>query len=184
MGTLHPLAERAFSWLFQTVKAETGITMSAVSNGDDYRSYEMQHDVFMQRYLPNYNILRTTKADPRIGPDGRVWYKKWGVAAVASPGTSNHGWGLALDVALWVETKPWVWKIMPVTSNPLLFAWLSTPGWIKPDNPWCIGSGTNAESFGLSWEMQTEKWHLRYNAGDFIPQRILDLEAWYAGQAA
>ena len=30
----------------------------------------------------------------------------------------------------------------------------------------------NAQSFGFSWELQSEPWHLRYVAGDNIPERV------------
>lgn len=178
MGTLHPLAKQAFDWLFFTVKMERGLQMTATTNGDDYRSYEMQYNLFVQRYTPNYIILRNVREDQRIGPDGRIWYKRRGVAAAASPGRSNHGWGLALDCALWMQTKPNVWKITSITTDKSLYEWLWKPNQVE--GPWRIGTGSNAESFGLSWEIQSEPWHLRYWCGDMIPKRILDLQAWFA----
>jgi len=35
----------------------------------------------------------------------------------------------------------------------------------------------NIEKFGFSWEVQSEPWHIRYCAGDNIPQAVLDFEA-------
>ncbi len=30
----------------------------------------------------------------------------------------------------------------------------------------------NALDFGFSWELQSEPWHLRYTAGDNVPERV------------
>jgi hypothetical protein len=79
----------------------------------------------------------------------------------AVPGTSNHGLGLAFDAALWVEVSPGKWKIVPVGSNKLFFAWLEK----------------NVLDFGFAWNNKTENWHLEYFAGDKVPQRVLDVEA-------
>lgn len=184
MGTLHPLAVRVFNMLHWAGLAETGQVMTATSNADDYRSYDMQLQVFLQRYTPNYIPLRNVLSDRRMGPDGKMWYKRILVAAVATPGKSNHGWALALDGALWVlDDKTGRWSIRGYVTNKLFFAWLSAPGWFAEDHPWHLGTGSNAESFGLSWEMQSETWHLRYVEGDNVPRRVLDMEA-YMGIAA
>jgi hypothetical protein len=34
-----------------------------------------------------------------------------------------------------------------------------------------------APSLGWSWELQSEPWHIRYVAGDKVPQAVLDFEA-------
>lgn len=177
MGTLHPLAARAFNWLFWQAKQDTGQTMTATSNADDYRSYDMQKSVFLQRmsriFIPIVCTLVT-----RMWEGVKYWLKR-GNAQVATPGTSNHGWGCALDCALWVEVKPGQWKVVALTTNPWFWAWLSAPDQIPVGNPWRIGTGSNAESFGLSWENQTETWHLRYNQAEDIPKRIIDLETYF-----
>jgi LAS superfamily LD-carboxypeptidase LdcB len=38
------------------------------------------------------------KQKPRIY-QGKLWYLKKGMAPMAVPGTSNHNWGIAIDIA-------------------------------------------------------------------------------------
>lgn len=176
LGHVHRQMYRAVSMLQWVSTAETGQTVTATSNGDDYRPYEVQLSAFYQRYTPTYDPAVNTTADPRIGPDGRMWYKRKGVAAVATPGTSNHGWGCAIDLALWVQDAEGRWAIRPVTSNVLYWGWLASPNWFPIGHPWRVGTGSNAESFGLSWEMQSEPWHLRLVVGDNATRRVRDME--------
>lgn len=183
MGTLHPLAARCWNMLHWAGLSETGVTMTATSNADDYRSYDLQLRVFLERYTPTYVPFRNVLSDRRYGPDGALWYKRVAVSPVASPGTSNHGWGCALDGALWVQNFSGSWGIRSYQSNILFFAWLSNPGWFPVGHPWRLGTGSNAESFGLSWELEKEPWHLRMVRGDDVAQRVLDMEA-YMGIAA
>ncbi|MDR2704109.1 MAG: D-alanyl-D-alanine carboxypeptidase family protein [Cellulomonadaceae bacterium] len=66
---------------------------------DSERPYAVQERIFRQRYelgnhagKPGYtNDVRTWQ--------GRKWTRRNGTAAAAVPGTSNHGQGLAVDVA-------------------------------------------------------------------------------------
>ena len=37
----------------------------------------------------------------------------------------------------------------------------------------------NALDFGFSWELQSEPWHLRYTAGDVVPERV---QVWKSSQ--
>lgn len=160
--SMYSTAARAWTWVAAICKAETGADLTAVSAGDVYRSYEMQLRVFEQRYTPTYVPVRNVLVDGRGGPDGKRWYKRRGVAAVASPGTSNHGYGLAIDVAVWNGRD-----VVGITSSAAY--------------TWLLG---NAESLGFSWEVQAEPWHLRYCLGDEVPQRALDCEAWVAAQSS
>jgi peptidoglycan hydrolase-like protein with peptidoglycan-binding domain len=73
----------------------------------------------------------------------------------ATPGTSNHGLGLAIDLA-WYDSS----QILGITARMDVFNWLLL----------------NAFRYGFSWETQSEPWHIRYVAGDSIPQAVLDFE--------
>jgi LAS superfamily LD-carboxypeptidase LdcB len=72
----------------------------------------------------------------------------------AVPGTSNHGWGLAIDLAEKVNGKA-------VSISPRSVKWL-----IK-----------HAAQYGFCAEAQSEPWHWRYFTGDKIPAAVLAFEA-------
>ncbi|WP_179258064.1 M15 family metallopeptidase [Enemella evansiae] len=67
--------------------------------------------------------------------DQKVLYAKYGSPRAATPGTSNHGWGLALDLAMGGGNH----------SSP-------TYRWLKENGP----------RYGFIDEMPTEDWHWRY----------------------
>jgi hypothetical protein len=77
-------------------------------------------------------------------------------ATAAVPSLSNHGWGLALDLGSNVSA----------TAPPDYLA--STAAW-----PWVLA---NAAKYSLSWESQSETWHLRFYGGDIIPQAVINYE--------
>lgn len=83
-------------------------------------------------------------------------------ATAAVPGTSNHGWALALDFAEELDAD-------------------STPESIRTSTVmWLV---YHAHLFGFSAETQSEVWHWRYVAGDNIPSAVLDVERYLAGVA-
>lgn len=59
-----------------------------------YRTYAEQETLFRARYTWNY--LASAKIDRRWWA-GRYWWRKPGYASAATPGTSNHGLGQAID---------------------------------------------------------------------------------------
>lgn len=61
---------------------------------DAYRPYADQERIFRLRYTTTYLPGRPSKTW-----QGRRWYLRRGYAAAAVPGTSNHGRGIAVDVA-------------------------------------------------------------------------------------
>lgn len=63
------------------------------SAADCYRPYHIQERIFRARYTTSY----VTGIDPRWW-NGQQWWRLRGVASAATPGRSNHGWGLAVDV--------------------------------------------------------------------------------------
>ncbi|MGE5827717.1 MAG: hypothetical protein ACM30G_05045, partial [Micromonosporaceae bacterium] len=105
--TVRLVEPAARSWRAMTTAAlAAGHTMKATSYGDSYRWYELQYMTFIARYepddFPGY-------IGSRWWPDhydlqgrfvlGRTWYQTPDTGVAAVPGTSNHGLGLAVDVA-------------------------------------------------------------------------------------
>ena len=160
-AVLHRNAARVFGALFVAALAETGQTMTATSAADCYRSLDLQLSAWNARMVPKYNPVTCSRTSKVW--NGQTWWLRRGMAQVATPGQSNHGWGLAVDVGLWDASAR---TVRPVDGNSWFWGWL-------------LG---NAASFGLSWEVQSEPWHLRYVAGDAIPQRVLDIEAFLGAQ--
>ena len=156
-GSLHPFAARAWSALSVSCVAATGATLTATSVADTYRSYAQQESVFRQRMLPVYDPLRCTTTTRTW--NGKRWWLRRGMAPVATPGTSNHGFGIAIDAAVWTGGK-----IVAVAGQRAAWQWLLA----------------NAESFGFGWELQSESWHIRHMAGNAVTQRVLDVEAFLA----
>jgi len=159
-GKLHHLAARAWRAMRHEAKV-AGILLGHVGA---YRPYDQQLSLFNQRYVKGDSgdprkITRTFK--------GEKWMLKKGFAPAGSPGTSNHGWGLAIDAAVIVNDKT-----VPITSDP------DGKGGFKSGLEWLM---KNALSYGFSWEIkegaQAEAWHIRYFTGDKIPQAVLDYEA-------
>jgi LAS superfamily LD-carboxypeptidase LdcB len=103
-GLLYRTAAKSFNEMFKAAKAD-GITL--VMTGSGYRSYQRQYDMFMDRYSLKYDG-RNPMVTRRF--DGRIYYLKKGKSPSAVPGTSNHGYGLAVDLSV---------------GNPKVFAWLN-----------------------------------------------------------
>ena len=133
--------------------------------GGAYRSYGDQVTVFLQRMKPVSwaQYLITSSSKRRIWVDNlgnKYWVLVTG-ASVASPGTSNHGWALAIDAAK--------------GDHP------SRAVYVQADAHWWSTFRALAPKYGFSWELQSEPWHIRYVAGDDLPQAVLDMEAFIAG---
>lgn len=152
---MHHLAARAWEALRHNAW-RAGVRLSV--SGNPYRSYEQQVNLFRQRYTSVYDPGLNTLEDKRVW-NGVTYYKRLGVAAVAVPGTSNHGWGLAVDTAIDAD-------------GDLAFEW-PTNSLNQAAINWLLA---NASKFGFSWELQSEPWHIRYVTGDKIPQAVLDYE--------
>lgn len=139
-------AARAMKALVAAAR-EAGFELTATGT---YRSLEAQQRLFRQRY----SRFPLENAPTRIW-NGNVWYQKPRTAVAAIPGTSNHGLGLAADLAL----------INPagrVVSLPANCVWFLV---------------NEAPKFGFHAELQSEPWHWTYTEGDKIPQAVLDFEA-------
>jgi peptidoglycan hydrolase-like protein with peptidoglycan-binding domain len=133
-----------------------------------YRTFQQQINLFLSRYqetsqatfnsTPSQHRKQWSDA-PRHGYKSIYWVKKLingrYPATAATPGNSNHGLGLALDLAEEYDTD-------------------SAPDSIR--SQWVTWLVNNAARYGISAELQSEPWHWRYVAGDRIPQAVLDYE--------
>jgi nucleoid-associated protein YgaU len=152
---LVPCGIRSFKMIAPAARAMRALVAVAKQAGFDvdatgaYRSYQAQVNLFQSRYVTTELPGRPS----RVWNGVRYWQKpKTAVAAV--PGTSNHGLGLAVDLALRSHTG------QLVGVSHFFVAWLIA----------------NAGRFGYSAELQSEPWHWRYVAGDKIPQAVVDFE--------
>ena len=145
-GKLHHHAATAWNCL-QMSAYFAGIELKHVGA---YRPLPQQVNLFNERYsaTPTGRTPQVTRTY-----QGKTWYLKKGVAPAGSPGTSNHGWGLAIDVA---------------SASGKRLDWLLGDGFMT----------SNALKFGFSWEVKNganaEAWHIRYVCGDKLPQAVLE----------
>jgi hypothetical protein len=128
-GFLVPEAAAAWRNL-QNAAAAQGFTLTMTGS---YRTFQGQKDLFEQRYTTS-NTGRKSKVW-----NGTTYWLKPGMAMAAVPGTSNHGWGCAVDAALGGYGN---------AAQPVGEPFLS----------WAVA---NARQYGWSWEVQSEPWHLR-----------------------
>jgi hypothetical protein len=146
LGLLHPLASQAWLALARDVKANFSEVLTVTSTGDAYRDYNRQVTTFTTRYTTTRLPGRPSKVW-----NGVTYWQKPGTAMAAVPGTSNHGWGLAVDTCLYRDNV-----VVGITANMAMFNWMQL----------------NAFRYGLSWEAQSEPWHLRYWSGDTVPPAV------------
>jgi hypothetical protein len=158
LGKLRPLTARAWFWMMTLCLNETGYQLTISSVPDAYRTYGIQEWAFRDRFRTPWNPLCSFTSRTWLG---KVWWLLRGKALAATPGKSNHGQGLALDVFVWEQVKG-VWVKSSITKYPLLHEWLVV----------------NAPTFGFYWNVASEAWHMEFCLGDTVPQRVLDIEAW------
>lgn len=134
-GQMHHAA--ATAWLKLLARAKlAGVTLEPTSTVDTYRPYAVQEQLFRTRYD------RTPRnTDSKVWNGVRYWLKP-GYAMAAVPGTSNHGWGLAIDVKLDSAGKRLAFLL------------------------------NHAPACGFSWEAQSEPWHIRYVDGWTAPADV------------
>lgn len=152
------LAARALEAFAAEVDERFNRVLTVTSTADAYRSYAIQEATFRLRYTTTVLPGRPSKMW-----NGVRWYQKPGTAMAAVPGTSNHGWGLAFDVCYWDDRDQDAVidpgdEVLGVVADMPCFNWM-------------LG---NAFRYGLSWEAQSEPWHIRYHAGDDVPQAVED----------
>jgi len=164
-SSLEPHAKRAWDCLVFACFQATGQTLS-VTPGGAYRSYAAQVNAFNQRMSPFYNPFTCTLITRTW--DTKTYWLKRGYAPCATPGKSNHGWGLAADLAIWTGGH-----LTGVTSNKAVWTFVVD----------------RAVDFGFSWEGAApgapgfEPWHLRHVLGDDVSPAVKAIEAWFAAVA-
>jgi len=158
-GWLEPQTARAFKAL-QAAAAAVGILLTFTFGGT-YRTFEEQVTLFLQRYEPvSLAIYMITPAARRKTWNGQTYRLRKAAngnyfAMAAVPGTSNHGLAIAIDLAS--GTDP---------SNAVALA--------EAAHLWLLA---NVDRFGFSYEVQSERWHVRRVTGDNIEPAILAYEA-------
>lgn len=108
----------------------------------DYRSSGQQVRLFLERMKTYPDAKRKTQTTRKW--DDQTWYLHVGLP-VATPGTSNHGWGLAIDAALLVGKQ-----VLHITTKP--------KGAKRSGIDFLLATGPGK---GWSWELQVEPHHIR-----------------------
>lgn len=162
-GKVHHLTARAWAAM-RAAALRDGIDLGIVGQ---YRPLAAQKALFFARYS-----RKPTGRKPSVTRvyNGEVWHLKKGSSPSASPGKSNHGLGIAVDVCVRVK-RLGRWQKLPVTADP------DGRGPAKSGLAWLR---LNADRFGFSWEVEegpnAEAWHLRYYAGDDLPKAVHEYE--------
>jgi peptidoglycan hydrolase-like protein with peptidoglycan-binding domain len=139
-GYLVPEAARAWR-RFQDAAKQAGFTLTMTGS---FRTYDGQVRLFLSRFqeTPTDRVSKTFQ--------GKTYWLKPNVDEAATPGSSNHGWGCAVDMALDSYGK----GQRAVRQSPSFLQWAIA----------------NAAAHGWSWELQSEPFHVRYVGGEEDPQ--------------
>jgi D-alanyl-D-alanine carboxypeptidase len=106
-GLMYTIAAIDFNKMYEHAKRD-GVILRSVGA---YRSYERQEQVFRQRMTLDKQLAK--KPLVRRIWKKKIWYLRF-LAPVAVPGTSNHGWGLAIDLNLTDKSVlPWMCRNAP-----------------------------------------------------------------------
>jgi hypothetical protein len=116
---LHPAAADAYLKMKAAYEAEhkdptTGKITKTFKLSDSYRSYEGQNKIF------DWDLYNKTGKNRKIGTNGTI--------AAAYPGTSNHGWGKAIDVGP-THARKWI------QANGMKYGWSWDEG-KRVGEPW------------------------------------------------
>lgn len=134
-GSLHHFAACAWEAMSAAAK-QAGLDMKISSA---YRNQKAQEKIFMSRYStnpPENSALIDADWPVHAVWQGQHWWLLPGKAPARVPGTSNHGWGLSVDIAR-----------------------------LKKGTAVCDWLLENAGEFGFCWELQEDPWHLNYFPG-------------------
>ena len=126
--------DAARSWLAMVrAAAQDNIFLNVNEPFKTYRKIETQIGVFQKRFEPVENNLSGDAI--RVAFDGKIWQLKPDAVYAAIPGTSSHGYGLAVDIGN--------------SGNKDVKLWLDK----------------NARLFGFVREYDFEYWHFTYLLG-------------------
>lgn len=152
-GKMLKVAAEAFNDMYAHAKTD-GITFRNIG---DYRSYDAQLAMFLDRY-----DTKDEGRKPQVTRtyEGKTWYLKKGKSPSATPDPtgargSNHGWGLAIDIA--AEGKNG--EIVSIGAHKKAYSWLLV----------------NACQYGFYMQTANDKspefeaWHWQYCEGDAKP---------------
>lgn len=176
VGFNEVLFNSAADWFFH-LKTEFETTQHRILNfthGGCYRDYVSQRGLFLKRYEKiSWLTYKATfgrdkktwpaipKADPNFADNPATTYWRVKVAyydaanrphyfaSAATPGFSNHGLGLSIDLAIGLPSSP-------VSVNAADIEWLTI----------------NIGRFGFTYESRVEPWHITYYIADDCPPYI------------
>lgn len=129
---------------FNVLIADARTAGIKIRNQGDYRPFEQQLTLFKDRYS-----LKDEGRVPQVTRqyEGKRWFLRKGKSPSASPGTSPHGWALAIDVDVKdAKTLNWLCNNAPKYGFYLQ------------------GSDPKSPEF--------EAWHWQYCVGDVLPDRV------------
>ena len=136
-----------------------GIILTSTGRG---RTLSQQISLFTSRYTTFRTPFSWTEEDSQGNRspvyviktwNGVIYYQLPGTAMAAVPGTSNHGFWCADDLAEIVNGR-----LVPLRS--------STVQWLYANLP----------LFGFHWETLKERWHVHWTNGDRLTQATIDYE--------
>lgn len=171
-GKLHHLA--ADAWRASVAACgQIGLPLTWIYGGM-YRTAQGQLDLWYRRWTTEVQHHADGSETDRRFWDGRWWWLKPGAAPSGTPGSSWHERGLAVDCAY--DTDP-LDGLNPEDAGAII----RHPKWDE-FVPLML-------AHGWSWENRPtagspggrEPWHVRYIAGDRVPQPVKD---WKAGAVA
>jgi LAS superfamily LD-carboxypeptidase LdcB len=151
-GQVHHKAARCWEAMRQAALAD-GLTLSHVGA---LRTLKEQQSLFKQRYS-----LKDEGRTPTITRkyQGKTWYLKKNCSPAGTPGTSKHGFAVAIDVCAVINKKN-----VGLGSAPKHVAWLKK----------------NAEIYGWSWQIadprnpEFEIWHMICFDADNPPPAVTE----------
>lgn len=163
-------AAKAFTAMQLIAKTELGLELTASSS--PYRSWQQQYELFVSRYKPvsyaRYLMLGSAKRkrwnDAKSFGHASIYWELVSGAMAAVPGTSNHGLGMAIDAAWFINGR-----IVPITAHTAGYAWFKRV--------------TNDGSFGFK-QSSIEAWHIDYVLGDGLPEIVKQMDAFFAAPPA